>query len=332
MAQASHSAAVRSEHVFASKGWTVASTEHVALLALVQVADELGVPRHRVAALVEGAGGAVPVLEDRLSGFEPVDVALAGDLRRRSTPERVERLGMMLDQLAREHPDVHLVTVLDDSYPSALRRAHDRTPLLFVRGTLPLHDEQAVAVVGTRHPSPAGLDEAIGFAGGLAGAGVTVVSGLAVGIDTAAHRAAVDAGGRTVAVLGHGIAAAVYPRENTDLAHQIVASNGAVVSQFWPTTPPSALTFPLRNVTTSGLAGATLVVEAGETSGARQAARKCLEHKRRLFLLESLVAAEGWARSYAKRPGVLVVHDVADVLGDLATSHVAPPPVQLVLG
>jgi len=332
MAHSPHSVAVRSEHVFASKGRIVASTEHVALLALVQLADELEVPRHRVTALVEGAGSAVAVLEDRLSGFEPVDVALAGDLRRCSTPERMDQLAMMLDRLAHEHPDVHLVTVLDDSYPTALRQTHDRTPLLFVRGALALDDEPAVAVVGTRHPSPAGLDQASRFAGGLAGAGVTVVSGLAAGIDAAAHRAAVDAGGRTIAVLGHGIAAPLYPKENSALAHQIVASNGAVVSQFWPATPSSPLTFPMRNVTTSGLASATLVVEAGETSGARQAARKCLEHKKRLLLLESLVAAEGWARSYATRPGVLVVRDVTDVLGDLATSHLAPPPVQLVLG
>lgn len=328
----SRTAALRSQQVLATRGQAVASSEHVALLVLVQAADELGVARHRVARLVEGAGSALRVLDDRLSGFEPVDTTLAGSLRRHATADHLEQVGAMLDRLAAEHPDVELVTVLDEAYPTTLRRTSDRTPALFVRGDLALCQRQAVAVVGTRRPSPGGADQAARLARGLAAAGTTVVSGLATGIDTAAHRGAVDAGGRTVAVLGHGIAAPIYPAQNTDLAHRIVASGGAVVSQFWPQAPPTPATFPLRNVTTSGLAAGTVVIEAGETSGARQQARKCLEHGKQLFLLESLVTAEPWARSYAERPGAVVVRDSDDVLTHLAASTVTAPPAQLVLG
>lgn len=304
--------------------------EVVALLALVLVADDLKVPAHQIAAVVEGVGSAVAVVEGRLSGFEVVDARLADTLYHLTTPAHLEHAETMVEQLAAEHPDVRLVTVLDPAYPLELRGTFDRTPVLFVRGAL--EPDARCAVVGTRHPSPAGVEQASRLAGALASAGVTVVSGLAAGIDTAAHRASLDAGGCTVAVLGHGIAQPVYPAENAGLAGQIVASGGAVVSQFCPASQPSPGRFLLRNVTTSGLAEATVVVEATATSGARQAARRCLEHKKQLFLLQSLVATEDWARRYAQRPGATVVRDADEVLTYLAAPPAAPQPVQLVLG
>jgi DNA protecting protein DprA len=125
-----------------------------------------------------------------------------------------------------------LVSVLDDEYPRNLRRIYNRPPFLFVRGALDNTDERSVAVVGTRRASPDGLSQAAHLAGELARRGVTVVSGLARGIDTAAHTAALDAGGRTLAVMGTGIDR-VYPAENAELAQRI-PEQGALVSQFWP--------------------------------------------------------------------------------------------------
>jgi DNA processing protein len=208
---------------------------------------------------------------------------------------------------------------------------YDRPPFLFVRGELRASDDRAVAVVGTRKPSPAGLEQSAKLASGLAQAGVTVVSGLAEGVDTAAHRAAIDAGGRTVAVLGHGILHPTYPKSNTDLAAQIAGGHGALVSQFWPTAPPTRNSFPIRNVTTSGLSVGTVVIEAGETSGARQQARKCLEHAKQLFLTKDLVTHQAWARRYAERPGVVVIGDVDEVLSRLDLLLPQPKPVQLTL-
>jgi DNA processing protein len=155
----------------------------------------------------------------------------------------------------------------------------------------------------------------------LVAEGVTVISGLARGIDTAAHRAALDAGGRTIAVLGTGITRC-YPAENEALAEQI-AGNGALVSQFWPTRSPGRDTFPRRNVVTSGIGQGTVVIEANSTSGAKMQARLALEHGKKLFLVRSLVTDQIWAQNYLTR-GAIEVADVADVVRHLA----APERVQ----
>ena len=152
------------------------------------------------------------------------------------------------------------------------------------------------------------------MAGLLAGAGVTVLSGLARGIDTAAHEECVERSGRTIAVLGSGLRK-VYPPENVSLAEQI-AKQGAVVSQFWPDTPPISYNFPRRNVVTSGLGQGTIVIEASATSGAKMQARLALEHGKKVFLVSSLVSRMPWARSYVQR-GAIQVDDVDDVLRHL---------------
>ncbi len=131
----------------------------------------------------------------------------------------------------------------------------------------------------------------------------TVISGLAAGIDTAAHRAALQAGGRTIAVIGTGLGRA-YPPQNADLQREI-ASTGAVVSQFWPDAGPSRQSFPLRNSVMSGLTLATVIVEAAATSGARVQARLALAHGRPVFLADSLLS-QVWARELADRPGTHV--------------------------
>ena len=203
------------------------------------------------------------------------------------------------------------VSVLDDDYPPNLRTIHNRPPLLFVRGRLTPKDARSVAVVGTRRPSDAGLRHARAVASGLTEAGYTVVSGLAAGIDTAAHTATLDRDGRTVAVIGTGIRR-TYPPANAEL-QQRIAREIAVLSQFWPDAPPTKTSFPMRNIVMSGLSRATVVIEAAERSGARMQARYALEHGRPVFLLESLLEHE-WAREYAERPGTHVVKRVDDVV------------------
>jgi DNA processing protein len=151
---------------------------------------------------------------------------------------------------------------------------------------------------------------------------------LARGIDTSAHTAALDANGRTVAVVGHGILTAVYPKENRELAEK-VSTQGAIVSQFWPDAPPRSMNFPMRNVVMSGMAMGTVVIEASATSGSKMQARLALEHGKRLFLLDSLVKSQEWAQRYAERPGVTVVRDLDDVLEVIV--KLSSLPEQLVL-
>jgi len=214
-----------------------------------------------------------------------------------------------------ESDGIKLTTVLDQSYPVNLRVIDNLPPFLFYRGELHPDDAYSVAVVGTRVPSPEGLMRAEKMAERLAEYGVTVLSGLARGIDTAAHEAALNAGGRTIAVLGSGIRR-IYPRENTGLAERI-ADTGAVVSQFWPDTAPTSYTFPRRNVVTSGMGQGTVVIEASATSGAKMQARLAIEHGKQVFLLASLVTQRDWARSYLKRPRVYEVNDVDDIISVL---------------
>ena len=183
--------------------------------------------------------------------------------------------------------DFQLVTVLDAAYPLALRGIHQMPPILFVKGRLRAN-ELGVSVVGSRRASARGLSIASNVAVGLVQLGISVISGLATGIDTAAHRACLGAGGRPIGVLGTGINR-VYPPENHDL-HRQVAARGAVVSQFMPHTPPQKHTFPMRNATMSGLGRASVIVEAGEYSGTRIQARVGVEHGRPVILTDRVVA------------------------------------------
>ena len=141
---------------------------------------------------------------------------------------------------------------------------------------------------------------------------MTVIAGLARGIDTAAHQAALDAGGRTVAVIGTGIGR-VYPAENRGLQNEI-ASRGLVLSQFWPDAPAQKHTFLMRNATMSGYGLATVIIEAGEMSGARVQARLAVEHGRQVILTDRVVTRNQWAQRLVGRPGVHVANSVDDVM------------------
>jgi DNA processing protein len=214
-----------------------------------------------------------------------------------------------------EDAGARLVTVLDDDYPANLRVIYNLPPFLFYRGRLERDDARSVAVVGTREASDAGIDSARRMAGLLAGHGVTVLSGLAKGIDTAAHEETLAQGGRTIAVLGTGILRC-YPKENSELAERIVQA-GALVSQFWPSQPPTIYNFPRRNVVTSGMSQGTVVIEASETSGAKMQARLALEHGKRVFLVSRLVTSQPWAQKYVENRGAIEIRSVEDVLARL---------------
>jgi DNA processing protein len=196
-------------------------------------------------------------------------------------------------------------------YPTNLSLVHDSPPALFVKGVIGAADRKAVAVVGTRQASDAGITLAYQLSLALARAEVTIVSGLAKGIDTAAHAGALAAGGRTIAVFGTTIEK-ISPAKNRSLADS-VARNGACVSQFLPNQSTGRWAFPARNLTTSGLAVGTIVVEAGETSGARLQAEAALAHGKQVFFVQGLVE-QPWAKEMARNPNVLVSSDPDEIL------------------
>lgn len=238
----------------------------------------------------------------------------------RAPEAAVEAWQARLEALAASHPDLQVVTVLDSAYPPALRGLAAAPAFLFVRGSLPA-GERAVAVVGTRAASPEGLAAARRLGRELAGDGWVVVSGLARGIDAQAHRGALDIGGRTVAVVGTGILT-TYPPEHAGLARAI-SRCGAVVSQLWPWSPPSPEGFRRRDRLSAGLTAATLVVEAGERSGARLQARLALEQGRPVLVTRGLAANQAWGRALVASGRAAVADTASEVAAAIATA--APP-------
>jgi DNA processing protein len=276
--------------------------ETVALVALLRLGRRSW---HEYGQLVERGGSAAELLQRELSSHGrqttllPVDPAPLLD---RATAE-VER--WQADGIA-------VSTVLDENYPRNLRDVDDRPPFLFVAGSLEARDERAIAVIGAREASPEGLELSSAFAAHFVGAGYTVISGLAAGVDTAAHEAALRNGGRTLGVIGTGLRHS-YPPQNAGL-QQRIAAQAAVVSQFWPESPPTRASFPMRNAVMSGLSRGSVVVEASDRSGARVQARLALAHGRPVFLLRRLLD-QPWARELSATVGVHVVDTPAQVVG-----------------
>lgn len=235
---------------------------------------------------------------------------------------------------AADRVGARLTTVLDEDYPANLRLVPNLPPFLFYRGNLDARDARSVAVVGTRQASEIGLQRAAKMARGLAQHGVVVNSGLAAGVDGAAHAAALDAGGRTVAVMGTGIARPVYPAQHRGLADRILDAGGALVSQFWPSSSPATWTFPRRNVTMSGMSLGTVVIEASSTSGAKMQARIAAEHGKQVWVLRSLADTQEWAAKMLADGRATRVDDLDDVLNDLDSiiSRLASPDAVNALG
>ncbi len=228
--------------------------------------------------LLERYGGAAELL--RRSAAE---IAAEGGVM----PETAERLRVQTasadpekELRAAEKAGIHVLTFRDEGYPELLKKIYDPPFVLYVRGEL--KRLPAAAVVGTRKATPYGLRTAARLGGELARAGVAVVSGLARGIDTAAHRSAVEAGGVTWAALGTGLGR-IYPGENVELAERIVEAGGALLSEFPLEKGPLSANFPRRNRVISGLSLATVVVEGGFESGALITARFAVEQGREVL-------------------------------------------------
>ena len=208
---------------------------------------------------------------------------------------------------------ISVVTINDDGYPPLLKSIPNKPPVLYTKGRILDEDQFAIAVVGTRRKTSYGKQVARDLSRFLAENGITVVSGMARGIDTIAHQGALDAGGRTIAVLGCGLDI-TYPPENHQLSQQII-ENGALVSEFYPGTQPEAINFPPRNRIISGLTRATVVVEADERSGALITAKFALEQTRDVFAIPgSIYAPRSRGTNRLISDGAIPLLDYKDLL------------------
>ncbi|WP_291993528.1 DNA-processing protein DprA [Candidatus Accumulibacter sp. ACC003] len=223
-----------------------------------------------------------------------------------------------------QETDHHLLNLADAEYPQALLQIPDPPALLYVRGRLDLLNSSALAIVGSRNPTPQGAGNAERFSAALADAGLTIASGLALGIDAAAHRGALAASGNTIAFVGTGIDR-LYPASNRQLALEI-AARGTLVSEFAMGTPPAAGNFPRRNRLISGFSRGTLVVEATIDSGSLITARLAAEQGREVFAIPgSIHAPQSRGCHKLIRQGAKLVETVQDVLDELAWSHLTAP-------
>jgi DNA processing protein len=264
----------------------------------------------------DGPAGALAASRTQLAGRLP-----PAAVERMLAAPPPDTLAATLDWLAQ--PRHELIAWDDPDYPRGLLDLADAPPALFFVGRRELLARTAVAIVGSRNATPQGIDNALAFAGALSAAGITVVSGLALGIDTAAHRGALDGTGSTIAVIGTG-PDRVYPARNRELAHAI-AERGAIVAEFPPGTPPRKENFPQRNRLLSGLARGVLVVEATLSSGSLITARLAGEQGRDVFAIPGSIHSP-FSKGPHKliREGAKLVETAQDVLEDLGLAPPAP--------
>lgn len=219
-----------------------------------------------------------------------------------------------------EKAGARLLTLADENYPALLKKIPDAPTVLYVRGQLAPEDDHALSIVGTRRATSYGRDAAYHFAKQLAAQGITIISGLAHGVDSAAHRGALDGGGRTLAVLGCGIDR-IYPADNQKLADDILR-HGAIISEFPVGTPPDGRNFPRRNRIISGLALGVLVVEAPEKSGALITTTTAAEQGREVFAVPgNIFNPMSGGTNRLIQDGAKLVMAVEDILEELNITH-----------
>ena len=228
-----------------------------------------------------------------------------------------------------EQAGARVLTQADSEYPALLKEIHDPPIVLYILGKLEERDQQnGIGIVGTRRASHYATESAKKLGYQLAYSGLTIYSGLARGIDTAAHQAALAANGRTVAILGSGLAA-IYPEENIPLAEKIASGSGAVLSEFPMAMTPTKQTFPKRNRIISGCSFGLLVVEAGLNSGALISAREAGEQGRSLYAVPGRIDQPGTLGSNRLiQQGAKLVIDAGDILSDLPLLFANPPELQ----
>lgn len=268
----------------------------------------------RIRRVVERLGDSKAVLRASLTELEacglpaPAAQALALGTSRQAAEQELARA---------QAAGVELLCMDDPDYPEALEHIYDPPVVLYVRGNRQVLDSPGIAVVGTRHPTPYGLGMAERLACDLSAHGLIIFSGLARGVDSAAHRGAVQGRGRTVGVLGTGVDV-IYPRENKKLVEQMLELGGAIVSEFPMGTAPTPQNFPIRNRIISGLSTGVLVVEAGEYSGTRITARCALEQCREVFAVPgNVINRLSWGPNTLIKQGAKLVATWEDVWEEL---------------
>jgi DNA processing protein len=260
-------------------------------------------------------------LVDRLGGIDRLFTASLTELEAAGIPAAAAQsiaLGKSAELASAEYDNVRemgaqIIVPGDAEFPRRLLEIYDPPLALYLRGDAEVLDKPGIAVVGTRHPTPYGTGMAERLAADLAAHGLVILSGMARGVDTAAHRGALNAHGQTVAVWGTGIDE-VYPKENRKLSEQILGSGGAIISEFPLGSFPAPQNFPIRNRIISGMSVGVLVIEAGEYSGTRITARCALEQGREVFAVPGNVTNKGsWGPNTLIKQGAALVATWEDV-------------------
>ncbi|MGY4532251.1 DNA processing protein [Pseudomonas sp. TE3786] len=283
---------------------------------------ELGGRRFRT--LINAFGNASSALSAPAAAWRALKLPPACAAARRDEAVR-QRVNASLHWL--QQPDQHLLMWDDPDYPALLADLPDAPPMLFIAGNPVLLQQPQLAIVGSRRASKPGMDTASAFARSLAAGGFVITSGMALGIDGAAHQGALAAGGRTIAVVGTGLEQ-VYPPRHRQLATRIIAEGGALVSELPLDSPPLAANFPLRNRIISGLSLGVLVVEASPSSGSLITARLALEQGREVYAIPGSIHHPG-ARGCHQliRDGAALVECVEHILEGLrGWQNLAPTP------
>ena len=289
-----------------------APTTH--LLEWLAISLTPGVGPTKARKLIEHFGSAEAVFRASLTELESTNIQ-AVSAQSLATGKSAE---LAREEIARAAAaDVIMVSMDDPSYPPRLKEIYDPPLILRVRGNADVLTKPGIAMVGTRHPTPYGSGMAERLACDLAAQGLVIISGMARGVDTASHRGAISAKGKTVAVFGTGVDV-IYPKENSRLAEQILALGGALISEFPLGTFAAPQNFPIRNRIISGMSVGVLVVEAAEYSGTRITARCALEQNRDVFAVPGNVTNKNsWGPNTLIKQGAKLVATWEDVWEDL---------------
>jgi DNA processing protein len=276
------------------------TNHHRGLLGLLHV-PELGLRRIKYLLKVTGVTSAEQIFEipySRLTKIDTVGETLAANIAGFDEWNTVDKV---LEKT--ESAGATLLGYGDEHYPELLKHIYDPPVLLWVKGSKEVLRKDGIAIIGTRRASKYGLSQAKKWSELLSGAGLCINSGLAYGVDAAAHKAAVQSGGKTIAVLGSGIDV-MYPAKNSRIAEDIIDTGGAVITEFMPGTKPDAVNFPERNRIVSGMSHGVLVVESGIKGGSMITARSALDQNREVFVIpHPLDYAGGEGCNYLIRTG-----------------------------